>query len=318
MKAFAPVRGHRPQSLPDKWGERATSPPWAATCRPPARWAGRPPEQAGDLFYPKTIFQTRSEVCRRGAGAFTMLELLVVIALIALLASLLLPSLSAAQRRARTTHCVSNLRQLGIALAIYVNEQESYPLATTGDGLGRWQKDLKAHAGSNVLRCPQRYRPSAQYTNIFKASPAFIFPHYGYNYIGAVRKNPPAKNLGLGGDPRFVDGMLHYEPAAESQIRSPARMLALGDSPAFINLGYGASSPPTPADVLYIAFPYIVPQFNRPGVGNSHDRRANMLFCDGHVESASQAQWTEPSVTSRRLWNNDNEPHEECWSTGGG
>lgn len=250
---------------------------------------------------------------RGNREGFTLIELLVVIAIIAVLASLLLPALTAAKSRARAAHCVSNLHQLGIALSIYVGEQENYPLATTGDGLGQWQKDLLPNASSNVLYCPQSYPPSAQYAAIFRTAPSFIFPHYGYNYLGAVRRNPPAKNLGLGGDHGFVDGTAHYEPTPESQIRSPADMLAIGDSPAFLYVGFGAASQPDPADVLYISFPYIVPQFNRPAVGDSHDGAANMLFCDGHTESKQQSAWIGANVESRRLWNNDKDPHEECW-----
>src|SRR5947208_632893 len=78
----------------------------------------------------------RTPTTIRARLAFTLIELLVVIGIIAILASLLLPTISKAKGRAQTAACKSNLRQLGIALSSYVQDNAAYPELFTVGGSG--------------------------------------------------------------------------------------------------------------------------------------------------------------------------------------
>ncbi len=82
-----------------------------------------------------------------------MIELLVVIAIIAVLASLLLPALAAAKARARAVQCVSHLKQIGVASALYVDDyRDSLPLSSHQGA--SWIGRLEPYGVTNVYRCP--------------------------------------------------------------------------------------------------------------------------------------------------------------------
>jgi prepilin-type N-terminal cleavage/methylation domain-containing protein len=70
-------------------------------------------------------------------AAFTLVEMLVVIAIIAILASLLLPALARGQQKGKLTQCLNNLRQIGMGIAMYVHDnRDTFPLDRAYDTNG--------------------------------------------------------------------------------------------------------------------------------------------------------------------------------------
>ena len=137
----------------------------------------------------------------RPLHGFTLIELLVVIAIIAILASLLLPALARAKAAAIQTKCLSNLKQLNLAMVMYCWDSKDYaPASNSVPDLGNpgeyqdiwwWYKELdKSYAGINgasssndlVFQCPKdRGWQGSEWPNFLWTYPDLDYGSYVFN-----------------------------------------------------------------------------------------------------------------------------------------
>jgi len=184
-------------------------------------------------------------------AAFTLVELLVVIAIIALLAAIIFPAFSRARERARQGACASNIRQMSLALRLYVDDHdEVYPRGRTAWGQD-WAVALEPYAKNRqIFQCPSERRVGAWSTWQIG---------YGLNE-GTLGTMPP---------PDFGP------PATEAELDHPSETLAIADGNGALHCG-----------VPWICYIGIHPnEFTGSNTAaGRHNGGANASFCDGHVK----------------------------------
>jgi prepilin-type processing-associated H-X9-DG protein/prepilin-type N-terminal cleavage/methylation domain-containing protein len=242
-------------------------------------------------------------------SAFTLMELLVVIGIIAILVALLLPALASAREKARSVACKNHLSQTGLGLQMYVSDYGFYP--------------PMAERGTNLF-CFDRLFPYYPlcWTNASWNCPTYIAHNgvvsrdsvetnsagisYSYNYMGIGSGGFPGfpssvfgLRLGLGGLPKFIK--------KEAGVFRPSDMYAVADARSIKmpGLGIGGCIKMSP----WVLSPLTADR----EAASPHGQGYNILFCDGHVVFVKRSDYLFPPRTAAN-WNSDHQPHPEAWA----
>lgn len=217
-------------------------------------------------IHPKPIGQ-------RSMG-FTLLELLVAVALVVVVLSLLFPAFQKTRDRARSAQCMANLREIGTLLGCFLADKGYYPgayveLNAAGNVTQRWFQVLRSYSHPNYSRSSMEV-PKGMQCPSRKPATGVKALGYGYNFEGFG--HTPENGNGNWDEPG-KEYMRKYWQVKPGRVEEPAKKLVIGDS-----LDDGST-----ADITTRVI-FIYRAISSPYHARRHDGGGNYLFADGHVE----------------------------------
>jgi len=230
------------------------------------------------IVFPRRSPQASLSVNRQ---AFTLIELLVVIAIIAILAAILFPVFAQAREKARQTSCLSNMKQIGIALRMYMqdSDEQLFFRATTNA--------TSTRANVSVPKTAPDYN-ALQWWNLLmpyiKSNALFACP----SDAGATPSADAAGNLSI---PRSYIASCAVESLGDSQVASPVDTIVITEKWDVSSTGKVVGDAWMEAFDGDMAVDPINPTKYPLGyVGTRHQGGVNSAFYDGH------AKWLRPET----------------------